>query len=534
MVNRIFIFFLLVTASLLSCNNTRNKDFVYTEGKSLMLGGEKYFPIMINYVTSIRLIDNQFVIGPSIEYDKPGVFESRTEEEAYQRMKVHFKAIKQMGFNAIRFVGLNPIDYEAQNNTSIAVFDYFDEMGERSSEEVVWMEDQLLSSMDKIVDLASEMELRLMVILPRPRRKEEENRVRLNFIEKVLKRYNSNPTIFSYDFFNEPIYFDNAEFANYNERRRDKRDAKRLVSRWKQMMQVHAPSQLLTIGFSEPIEVFEWDPSILDVDFVSIHTYHPLRVPNEIYWFSNHMSKPWLISETSLPAENDSISYEDQAIFMTEALQRTIDCGGAGFGWWQYQEVKWGPFEHNYTAMVDLHGETKIGDDKIFGTIKPAAKALASFDFSKKGECNCHVNYYNMLGFENYLIKGEIVDYTSGEPIEGAVIRAWNRNWRVGINTFSNENGEFNLYSNDESVHFEISAPGMNTEKFDLRLKYDTTAAYTSEGLSEVDLEYHKVHFQKFLKEESRGKSVFDFDPKYFDNSKLQAKMKTIRLREIL
>ena len=84
---------------------------------------------------------------------------------------------------------------------------------------------------------------------------------------------------------NEPLYLD-------SEPVRKKKNALKIVKNWSNLMKRHAPYQLFTIGFAEPIEVFQWDPYLLPVDFVQFHTYHPLRVPNEIYWYSKYIGKP--------------------------------------------------------------------------------------------------------------------------------------------------------------------------------------------------------------------------------------------------
>ncbi|MAY84266.1 MAG: hypothetical protein CMP59_09045 [Flavobacteriales bacterium] len=435
-----------------------------------------------------------------------------------------------MGFNSLRLVGLNPFVYKNQGDSVIAQLELFNRDRSREPFSIEEYQTELLKSLEAVVRIAKEEDLRIMLLLPKPKKLEKENNIRLTFIKEVLKRFSKEPTVFSYDFFNEPLYFDNSEYREYIDKHREKEDAVRLTEEWQELMDELAPKQLITIGLSEPIEAFEWDPSILDLDFVSFHTYHPLRVPNEIYWYANYSKKPWIISETSLPADNDSISYEEQALFMKEALQRTIDCGGAGFGWWQFQDVSWGPFEHDHTAIMDRKGMTYIDGDSILGTVKKAAKTLQNFDFEKRGDCDCHVNYYNMMGYNNYLIEGKLINKESGDPIEGAVIRGWNRYWTVGLNTFSDEEGVFRIYSNDECVNFEISGPGTKTAKFTLKLEYDTV----KQGrLKDRLLEYHSIHYQPFVKDAQKGKSVFDFDPKYYGKHKLKAKMETIELEEV-
>ena len=49
------------------------------------------------------------------------------------------------------------------------------------------------------------------------------------------------------------------------------------------------------------------------------------------------------------------------------------------------------------------------------------------------------VNYYNMLGYNNVLLKGVVLEKGTNKPIEGAVVRGWNNDWSVGLNTYTNE-----------------------------------------------------------------------------------------------
>ena len=81
------------------------------------------------------------------------------------------------------------------------------------------------------------------------------------------------------------------------------------------------------------------------------------------------------------------------------------------------------------------------------------------------------VNYYNMLAYNNVAVTGRVVDST-GHPIEGAVIRGWNADWSIGMNTFSDSTGRFRLVSNDTCSHFEISAPHYSKVKFNKHLSY--------------------------------------------------------------
>ena len=111
--------------------------------------------------------------------------------------------------------------------------------------------EKILDGVSDVLNIAESHGLKVMLLLKPPFEKEIEN-----FTIEMLKRFSDNPTIFAYDFMNEPLYFD-------IEPNRTKTDAVKIVSKWKDMMKEYAPNHLLTIGFSEPIEVFEWDPSML-------------------------------------------------------------------------------------------------------------------------------------------------------------------------------------------------------------------------------------------------------------------------------
>jgi hypothetical protein len=135
-------------------------------------------------------------------------------------------------------------------------------------------------------------------------------------------------------------------------------------------------------------EVFAWDPNILDVDFISFHPYEyqPEQVRNELRWYGEHVDKPWIIGETSLPADNDSVPYTDQLEFARKTLAQARACGAVGYTWWQFQDVGWGRFHSDYMGVLDRTGETRVADGLpvVHGTVKPVAEAFREF---RAGRC---------------------------------------------------------------------------------------------------------------------------------------------------
>ncbi|MGI6291036.1 MAG: cellulase family glycosylhydrolase [Bacteroidales bacterium] len=525
----IHIYILIIVFCLIACERKgtapttsamKKADFIYIEDNTFKLNEDSIFIVMLNYVVDFRDINGEFVLSPYKAYENPNIYEYHTKEAIYHQIEGHFQLIKELGFNTVRLC----FDRISCNDEGKYFFptdnkEYFIEKEAK----------QIIESLKACIHIATEKGLRVMLLIKPP----IDNEALENFTVKILREFQNNPTIFAYDFMNEPLYFDAKP-------RRAKTEAMKIVRRWKQLMSKHAPNQLLTIGFSEPIEVFEWDPYLLDVDFIQIHTYHPLRVPNEIYWYSQYMNKPWMIGETALPADNDSVSYEHQRQFMIDAFRYTVDCGGCGFGWWDFQESVNTHFEAQYSGLLNHKGITftKDGDYTIKGTLKPAAYEINQLKSYRKNAPQKAINYYNMLGYGNFCVKGIVLSKTTQLPVEGAVIRGWNEDWSIGMNTFTNEKGEFTLYSNDECVHFEISAPGMSEVKFYEKFNYQAVNETDINKLNNRHIEYHMISYFPFLEDttlqDCRLKyPIFTFDSTKFFQYQYLATIKAIYLTHI-
>ena len=523
---------------MVSCNrhennlDIENSGYVYVEDGHFKVKKADFFPVMLNYVVNYRCIDGKFVVSPAKYYETPDVYETNTIEDIHHQLSSHFRLIRDMGFNALR-VCLDRFYPDGEGN-------YYYSTSEGTQFSIVDDCETILDGFEALVSAAEENDLHLMLLL----KPNIDNKKLEKFNISILSRFSCKPTVFAYDFMNEPLYFDrNADGSDHP---RTKDDAYRVVSSWKEMMGKYAPKQLMTIGFAVPLEVLEWDPAMLPVDFVQVHSYHPLYFQNEIWWYSHYVGKPWMIGETALPANNDSISYEEQRLFMVDSYKYTVDCGGAGYGWWEFQEMPNNHFEAQYSGLMTHEGYTVNSQgDTIVGTLKPAVAEVKVLQKYEKHEPKRAVNYYNMIGYNNLVIRGRIVDEDTKQPVEGAIIRGWNKWWSIGTNTYSDENGNFTLYTNDFFVHFEISAPRMTKVKFDKEMKYfpvDASQGWSLDMLPMQNLEYHKVAYHVFLNDPEGRKlphnsddnfSVFDFDAGKFDKAKFYAEMGDVYLKKL-
>lgn len=473
---------------LLSCNNRKESIVFYNDSLPpitdgyvglqdghFVLDGECWFPKMLNYKA---FIDGDHVI--------PAPYYTGTD------LREHFDTIASWGFNAVRVC----LDVMSEGD-STAKFE----------------------ATRRMVQTADSAGLKVMLLIKTPFEPYWQS-----YTKGLLRHLADLPALWAYDFFNEPLYFD-------PEPERDKMDAVRLASEWRHWVRTYAPHQLFTIATAEPIEAFEWDPSMLPTDFVEMHTYHPLRVFSEMWWYSHYCGKPWMVGETGLPADNDSVPYEWQAQFMWDTYRFAYIHGAIGFGWWEFQDNPQGVnFEAQYTGLSDRNGKRKPALDLVWHLGKMCLGVGVDSDIIPP------VNYYNMLAYSNIRLTGTVIDETTGKPVEGAVIRGWNDDWSVGMNTYTDSNGRFTLYSNDYNVHFEISAPGMSREKFDRRnIKYSNPQGIDTKNLPDRDREYQQIDYRPYLNS-SIPEMPFnmDFDSAHFFRYSLEGDIGTIKLRSLV
>ena len=391
------------------------------------IDGEPWFPIMLNYKAFIR---NGEVV-PAPWYTDGDISE-------------HFDTIAAWGFNAVRIC-----------------LDVLPDEGDTAV---------MYAATRRLVQKADSAGLRVMLLVKPPL-----DDYWYDYDAGLMRHLADFPALWAYDLMNEPLYFD-------PEPQRDKCNATDIVCQWRQLVRKNAPHQLFTVATAEPIEVFEWDPSMLPVDFIEMHTYHPLRVQAEMWWYSHYTDKPWMVGETGLPADNDSVSYDDQLRFMFDTYRYAKLNGACGYGWWEFQDCPEGVnFEAQYTGLRDTHGRRKPSVSMAH------ALHVMCLGIDMPEDHLPPVNYYNMLAYGNVAVTGHI-ESSDGEPIDGAVIRGWNEDWSVGVNTFSDSTGAFRLVSNDICTHFEISAPGYSKVKFDKRLAYPADI-----NLSDRTREYQQI-----------------------------------------
>jgi hypothetical protein len=424
--------------------------FVYLDGKDFKLNGKDFYPIALNYSSDLKADSAGLWVSPNIAYeDKDGY----SKKAGNHRFRADMQIIKDLGFNTVRMAGITEYIFENNTvgkwaNTSDKTNKFID-FDSKNCEKYF----DALSDMFKILDEVGLKAILLVNSFP------DGNSASEKYWAKLLSKFKDEKAILAWDYFNEPLYFDAKD--------RKKEDVYKIVKNWKQDRSEQDPNHLFTIGLTGTREVFEWDPNILDVDFISIHPYefHKGEVENEISWYGKYVKKPWIIGETGFSADGDSISYDVQKMYAKKYMQHAVNCGASGFSWWQYKDVEWHRFQSNFLGLLNNKGTTNTSNKDLVvnGTPKPVAYLFKNFNPKEKtGECDCRNNYYNYDSLNQFAIKGKLINQNTGQPVEGGTIVAWNEYYSESTLTFTKSDGSFIIYGNYKLYHFIASATLMD------------------------------------------------------------------------
>ncbi len=425
--------------------------FVSIRENKFSLNNAPFYPVAINYIVSLRSDMKEFWPCQSPAYNTKIKYRYAAKDSCLMQLKADMDLIKELGFNSVRIVGIGEESIDDNQTGELSVhadmLNHQDTSIEFSNEENYI---KYFNALGELLGVVNKAGLKAVLLT----RMSLDVKSTEDHLRKLAIHFKNDTTIMAYDLFNEPLYFDEVE--------RDKKDVYKIVKRWKNMMNASAPNQLVTIGLSGIREVFEWDPGMLDVDFISLHPYEyePEQVRNEIYWYGHYIKKPWIIGETAIPADNDSISYEEQKSFAHKTLKQAYDCGAVGYSWWQYKDVEWHAYHANFMGVLNQKGETKTIKENLVieGTPKPLIEEFRKFNpKAKKDSCICLSNYYNYSQYKTFRIIGRLLD-GNNNPIQGGVILAWNQYWSHSYHTITKADGSFELTGNFIFYHWMASA----------------------------------------------------------------------------
>ena len=427
---------------------------VTLRGKDFYIGNEKFYPMVMNYCIDWVLKGEDFFHSPHHGYGATNGYECNSLSTCSAQLQTDFNYIAGMGFNALRIMGLSPRYFSGQGLTFQHYpwpLQYFPVDPYNNSDPGLLV---MLSTYDKILELAHTASLKVIFMLPGGSKTLDATEIGLkNHFLAVVSSYLSSSsysnTLFAYDLINEPGYVINNPYKT-------KQEACEIVSTWYDIIKANDPQRLVTVGNYNIDDIFTFDPSILKVDFNSVHYYPHFksyedrtdptiqqmarqRTANTLYWFNQASIVPWIVGETGFTASashgiasglNGTLA--DQGDYVQYTLDAICNCGGSGFSWWQYQDVWWGTPKEDFLGLLERANTPKPSAEK-----QPAVNHIRNYVPRTTGACpvdrtdtfNASKTYYNHYRYEYSandpkIIKRHVKD-TDGNPIKDAVVRVW-------------------------------------------------------------------------------------------------------------
>ncbi len=376
-------------------------QYVTLEDKQFRLNGEDFYPKIINYHVNVVFDanNNSYFIAPCYAYDSTGAFEGTNKVECDSLFQRDFDFIAGMGFNGIRLYSFYP-SYESAS--AQLVFRYKtlvnqdngylvldpDNPIDTNMQIVLPFYDQLLylAHNASIPDTNLNSPLKIIFILsgwgsffgPYERSLYDDF---FNLLSQRMDTVDYNQALFAYDLINEPCRVVKHK-PEANDSVPTKEEACNMIDNWYSTIKSNDKKHLITIGIDGTSDLEYFDPSILKVDFYSLHVYPSWktwedrtdsliqlrawnRVSNHLYWMNQNCPKAWMVGETGFSAtkyygiiRGMNGTLEDQADFAEYSINAVKNCGGSGYSWGGFQDVNFTDqtspnFRDNFIGLVE-------------------------------------------------------------------------------------------------------------------------------------------------------------------------------------
>ena len=493
---RFFYLFLLII-----CCNFVQGQYVTMSGRQFKdENGNNFYPLVCNYViNTLNLYDaTSFTsswVSPYRNYHRANYY-CYNQTDCNNLIETDLEQMVNLGFNAVRIMSLNPIYYHQGyvadpnwtcpasglyvassriNPNCLYACNYpnsYDNIANPAIQQKLFESIvNMLVNVSKInLSNGTKMKVILITVGYPPFNMDYDPAfpaVYADYLDK-LSKYISDPlsysiynpgtyqavqqSILGYDLQNEP--FNDAGIFPWNTNPgHSKQDICNDFDLYYQKIKTNEPHRLITLG-GAPLDVFNFDPNILHLDFYSPHCYaftFPYDIGNltnnltdriniEMYWLQKNLTMPWMVGETGYQA-NDQVTGSpniwgteaDQANYATNTLNNTYCNNGSGYSWWCYQDNDggyYGTLRYSISYTAD-----PIPDPPL---TKPVASVFQNFSTPQnQSNCTQPPHYYDPYNHEYYadhslnpwepapqVLNGTVSDW-NGNPFPDAYIEAW-------------------------------------------------------------------------------------------------------------
>lgn len=483
---------------LLLCVTCLHSQVVTLVGKQFKdENGNPFYPVVCNYILDYGydLGSSSYFLMPHHKYGTTWLDDCSTLSECQNRIQEDFHEIKLMGFNTIRLVGSDPVKktlgYATSTTSPVDYITNFAIQYEEFPNPTPWEDGaayhqlviyppydssnpdlmMIFSQLEVILSMAEAEGLKIILVTGGGNfllsntvvTSDQQANDYANLLSAYSDYFSTNSTIMAYDLFNEPHYTDLAY-------PHEKHEICDWTTSWYNAIKSNDPNKhLVTMGTGHIYNLWEWDPAVMKLDFLSEHIYPSFdekddyanismknRYHDIISWISKNSPMPWIIGETGFAASNganssyppDPVIYNfapyvwgtenDQADFAEFSLNDVRDAGSSGFSWWQFQDVFWfgppdgpGPFKENWFGLL------RYADPGPTGYAPVDRKQLTidkfqNFDPLMTGAFPpVSSNYYDPFEHNAYnpshtnAVTGVLLDQ-NGNPIEDALVEGLN------------------------------------------------------------------------------------------------------------
>jgi len=431
-------------------------QYVTLQGNQFMLNGKKFYPMVVNFSVAKIYKNGIFSLSPDHCYGYKFGHTCYDIPSCNEEMQTHFNYIAGMGFNTVRVLAIAPLYDTLKKKLVIKVHsdnNKLDSIPINLSNPSDPGMLALFSYYDQLLEAANATSLKIIFLpMGKPYFQDAYSlNLWTDFLSVIASYFstaNHNDALLAYDLMNEPGTYPNLP---------TKQVACEIISTWYDVIKANDPHHLVTIGNHYGIyDIFSFDPSMLKVDFNSVHFYVQFRpyedrtqpaiqelarkrTANILYWMQQNSIVPWIIGETGYTASASwGINYglhgtlANQADYAQYTLDALCNCGGIGYSWFDYQDLSYVDISHP-KYYGNFYGLREREYSPIPPVIdKPAVDIFRNYVRQVTEPCpvdrtptyNANKLYYNFWGYPRNPAK-EISGYVKdqhGNPIKDAVI----------------------------------------------------------------------------------------------------------------